>query len=420
VALLATIGLSAHELGQIRQGAVDDKAEQRTVMTVLGDVVLNADGLLDGWCWNPDAPNARCTVEILIDEEIIHSVVASRPRDDLKFLKYGDGNHGFVATLTRQIAKASKRSAIRARDHASGHCFWQKPLGEFMLPDGFDDRLAGTRAMLDRLAHSPALRQGRRKAGGAVLNDNLARLGERLVGPADQPALPAPARHFTLAALPEPSLSVIFDAGAEGAGALHAIRCAAHALGQANAEAILTDAGADPQTLRLQAQAGQLKYIFNPGAALATRRNQAVAMARGGIVLFVGLGDTRLDDALAALPALAADGLVISRGLADAARRVAPQDCESLEDAAVPAPENFILAAPRALFTRHGGFDPDMDDGAGLDLLDWTLRAARAGQKLTAWHAPWSTPRPLPAAAPAAPDLEAGHRFAARWVMGTA
>jgi hypothetical protein len=76
----------------------------------------------------------------------------------------------------------------------------------------------------------------------------------------------------------------------------------------------------------------------------------------------------------------------------------------------------LILAMPRALIGQHGGLDERVDDGAGLDLLDWILRAAKAGTKVTVWRSPWARdaqPQKRPN------NIEAGRRFAERWVMGS-
>ena len=72
----------------------------------------------------------------------------------------------------------------------------------------------------------------------------------------------------------------------------------------------------------------------------------------------------------------------------------------------------LTLAMPKVFFTTYGPFDEAIDNGAGLDILDWVLRAGQAGAPITIWHGPAaSTP-----AHPREPvDTAAARRFTERW-----
>jgi hypothetical protein len=52
-----------------------------------------------GWCWFPDAPEARVVVEILFDNDVVATTVAGIYRDDLALVGIGDGWYGFSARL---------------------------------------------------------------------------------------------------------------------------------------------------------------------------------------------------------------------------------------------------------------------------------------------------------------------------------
>jgi hypothetical protein len=96
-------------------------------------------------------------------------------------------------------------------------------------------------------------------------------------------------------------------------------------------------------------------------------------------------------------------GIVLAAPLANAARRIAPWLVTTLFEAA-PWP-GFQLAMPRAA----APFDPGMDDGAGLDILDFVLRARAP---VAVWDCPLALKKPT--------NQEAGFRFAEKWIQAAA
>jgi len=385
-------------------------------MTVLGDVVMNADGVLHGWCWNPDAPDERLTVDILMDDEVVASLTASQPRDDLKFMKYGDGEHGFYVTMTQRIAAAAPR-VISARERVSGRCFWRSKLRDFAMPAEFEQRLVAARGALRQLAHSQAVQEGIRKPPNLLGAEALAWLEEELRsfgGPG------IATNTVTLAYPAAPAFSAVFDAGTDGAAALASIRAGANVLGIEGAEIILTDGGADPRTKQFQAQLRNLKYILSPGLGAAARRNQAIAAARGERLFFLTPGTPPQAAALHELVRLAGAHPLLAGDLAEAVERIAPAQIEPWMEPGPPAPSCLRLAAPRSLFRRYGGFDTRMDDGAGLDLLDWVLRSATAGARPLACRTPWPGLGSVATSGHKPSNAHAGRCFAERWVMGHA
>jgi len=370
-------------------------------MAILGEASLDEAGVLHGWCWSPDAPAERRAVEILIDEDVVATMIASRFREDLRGGAFGDGYHGFTLGLTKQIGEAAKGAMLRTRDLGSGICFWQTRLGAYEMPAAFGVREARVRDAIARGANAQVLAGGALRS--AALASSLGALGAELSarGGVRQPSAPG----FTLPAPTEPRLSVIMDAGADGAAALHALRLGAPAFAEAGAEVLLTDDGRDARTMALQREAKNLGYLYAGGQMPAARRNLAAAASRGGTLVFLQPAEPGPEASLAMLPA----GVIVVAGrIADAARRVAPGMMLDAAELQVPPWPGFLLAMPRA----HGAFDAAVDDGAGLDLVDFVLRAARDGAAMVVWHCAWAV---WPDAAPT--DIAAGHRFAERWIQ---
>jgi hypothetical protein len=143
----------------------------------LGEAQISKDGVLDGWCWAPDRPDERVTVEILINGAVAASVVASRFREDLRHLKYGDGYHGFVIPIGQQAQAAREGAVLAAREQVSGDVFWQKLRGVVAIPPGFEARVAALAAGLDAAAAGPAWRA---RAPLAAFGARSAILGNKL------------------------------------------------------------------------------------------------------------------------------------------------------------------------------------------------------------------------------------------------
>jgi len=385
-------------------------------MTILGEVELDADRVLHGWCWCPERPLERLTVDVLIDNDVVTSLVASRFREDVRHRKFGDGYHGFNVALTRHIQMVSGNALIAARERVSGEVFWHLIYGEFVMPDEYDDRMAKLREQIGGLARQAGLRPRSGKAD-AHLAGAFGSLGERLRQRAGAVSARPPARPLQLPAPTAPAASIIITpANAAAHAAAHAapdyinaLRAAARDLVGAPIEVILCDDGADPQMMLRQAQAQGLKFLSTPAAGLARRRNLAVQIARGHKLVFLeGVGR----GLAAAIGRMADERLVVADWIAeDAARMLADVALEPALEGI--APDGFIAAVSRAALLALGGFDEAMDDGAGLDVIDLVLRASRTGLPVRPWGLGRSR-RSAPV------NAAAGPRFAARWLDGVA
>jgi hypothetical protein len=356
--------------------------------SVLGDVQAAKDGTVNGWCWAPDRPEERLTVEFLRNGEVIGSVTASRFREDLRHKKYGDGYHGFVITLGQAVAAGGDGALLAARERVSGAVFWQVLMGEVAIPPGFDDRISAITAGLEDSAGNAAWTT---PAPLAAFGQGVTALGERclarggIFSPVLEPGL-------VFAPLVSPELSVILAAAPRAAETIAALRV----FSDVAADFVVLDDGGDPEFLLLQAQIHGLTYLHLPQASPARLRQAGAEAARGAYFVFLqGAGDvTGLDTSR----------MVIPGALAEAA------GLRGLETVAAPA--GLELGVPRLVFEALGGFDLAMDDGAGLELVDFVLRAVRLDVAMAV--APgW------PCVARGVTNPAAQEAFMARWAIAT-
>src|SRR5665213_2020820 len=123
-----------------------------------GEVQLGADGVMQGWCWNPKLPDERLVLEILIDKRVISTFIASRFREDLRGRNIGDGYYGFIVTLPKSLLDAGENFVVSARERTSGLCFWRQVKGESGLPNDFAARFAEAQHCFSRVARSSRFR----------------------------------------------------------------------------------------------------------------------------------------------------------------------------------------------------------------------------------------------------------------------
>jgi hypothetical protein len=338
-----------------------------TALPAIGEVEIDRDGVLSGWCFSPARPAERVTIEILVNQSVVTTLVASRFREDLRNRGIGDGYHGFSVTLTKQIDAIASGGIVSAREKLSGTVIWHWISGEFSLPAEFPARLAAARAQIGALAESPLLRQREAREVAAAFSAAGALL-----------APPQPARSLAYSAPRNPAVSLILDDAPDWETALpkQLATLAAARL----ADIVIADAQPRP------ALAGTLPYLACADAA--RRRTMAAGLAGGRQIVFLRhAGSNLLATALAAqrgviigeIPALARLGAAIPR-LADA-----------------PAATGLALACPRALWDRLGGLNPELD--GDLDIADFALRASTAGIPLTAWPGAAAAKNPASAGA---------------------
>jgi hypothetical protein len=62
------------------------------------------DQVIHGWAWNPDSAATHCTVDVLIDSEIVARLIANHYRKDVAEAGVGDGDHAFIYQVPDRFA----------------------------------------------------------------------------------------------------------------------------------------------------------------------------------------------------------------------------------------------------------------------------------------------------------------------------
>ena len=89
----------------------------------IGLAAVNLQGFIDaiergivyGWAWNPQRPEEKIEVEILLGATQLATVTADRFRDDLVDLEIGDGQHAFEYVLPDDLVGQVDSSEIEVR-----------------------------------------------------------------------------------------------------------------------------------------------------------------------------------------------------------------------------------------------------------------------------------------------------------------
>jgi hypothetical protein len=77
---------------------------------------VDADGVIEGWCWCPDTPDARATIVIKLDGVPVDSARCDTMRPDLAANGMGDGAYGFVVILPDDIVSAGRDGIVSLHD----------------------------------------------------------------------------------------------------------------------------------------------------------------------------------------------------------------------------------------------------------------------------------------------------------------
>ncbi len=80
---------------------------------------VEPDGRVFGWCWSPAEPRTRRLISILLDGRPATSAMADVLRGDLLAAGIGDGGHGFLAEIPRELRRPEPATAV-LQDAATG------------------------------------------------------------------------------------------------------------------------------------------------------------------------------------------------------------------------------------------------------------------------------------------------------------
>jgi hypothetical protein len=101
------------QIGQVRRLSLDsgDLPSSTSVPGALqifrGRVECVRDGIVCGWAWQPEAPDHRVRLQVLVDGEVVARGTASKERHSLADAGIGDGRHAFEIRLPKRLARHS-------------------------------------------------------------------------------------------------------------------------------------------------------------------------------------------------------------------------------------------------------------------------------------------------------------------------
>ena len=373
-----------------------------------GDAELGDDGVLQGWCWNAQKPNERPVVEVLIDDRIVSTSIASRFREDLRTRKIGDGYYGFMTTLSRTLAEAGVRFVVTARERGSGRCFWRHIRGTHALPGDFPKRLDALRERLSGIARSPAFPALGDTSLAAGLADELGGLGARLnetgIGTGNSSPLRRARRQLlrriapaTLEAIPHPRAALVLVAGSTSEGALPAVAGLAPQIRELSVSLTLVDRGARSDTALAPSLFGNLNYVFDPHGDLRSLLTRTLSRSTADFLIFVRNPPATLGQGLAQLlPQMLGDGSLHlgSRCVSDACRALGQVLPPGIRRRTAGTPIGLQFAGRRRVLERFVGLPTPQGALASLEAVDLAIRTAQGDLDACIWDEPDGRHRP--------------------------
>ncbi len=377
--------------------------DHRNNVVLDGDAQLAADGVLQGWCWNPKRPTERLVVEILINERIVSTFVASRFREDLPGRNIGDGYYGFITTIAKSLLDAGDNFVISARERSSGCCFWRHVRGESGLPNDFAGRFAEAQQQLSRVARSSHLRALGRPSLTARISMELGALGMHLRTAAKlddtlhrTPMARARAELLQQTAprileiLRNPKLALIIIADSASSEVLSAISAIVPTLDSLEASLLLIDRGLDADVALAPSLFGNLRYVFDPRSDLRALLADGLRYSHGDLLLFMR---NPREEVARRLPEIVAQmnagySIYMNARSAEIAYEICAESAEHLSRRRTNYPLCVEFAGKRELFEHLDAFLSSKDTVTGLEDVDLAIRAIRDGIELCAWDEP--------------------------------
>lgn len=108
--------------------------------------LVSPEGIVEGWCWNEQAPEDRVTVAIRVDGEECGRTIACHFRKDLQEAKIGDGGHFFRLLLPDTVLRHRRSQKVSLVDPDSGKTIGEPYTVRFDYGLRFDDRLSEVEA----------------------------------------------------------------------------------------------------------------------------------------------------------------------------------------------------------------------------------------------------------------------------------
>jgi hypothetical protein len=367
-----------------------------------GDAQLGADGVLQGWCWSAKRPTERLALEILINEKIVSTLVASRFREDLREKRIGDGYHGFMATLTKSLADAGDNYVISARERSSGRCFWQHARGELGLPNDFATRFAEAQHQFSRIARSsPFLTLGNGSLTSRI-SIELGTLGMRLRAATGldtrypfpvarvRAALLRETAPVVLEILPHPKLALIIIADSTSKEILSTVSAVIPTLQSMEGSLLLIDRGVNAEVALAPSIFGNLRYVFYSREDLGSLLSVALKYSHGELLIFIRNPPESITHGLPELVAQthASNAIYINSRSVEIACAICTESSANISRRPANFPLGLEFAGKREAFERLRDIVPLENGATGLGNVELAIRAIRHGVDICAWDEP--------------------------------
>lgn len=98
----------------------DVAPEQNNAKPLKGRVDAIDQGRVFGWAFDPETPEKRLAIRVLLDGKVIAEALADRNRPDLKRNGIGDGNHAFEIALPEMASARSSELVVLAATGQGG------------------------------------------------------------------------------------------------------------------------------------------------------------------------------------------------------------------------------------------------------------------------------------------------------------
>jgi hypothetical protein len=429
---------NAHRLG--KPGIANPAAGFLEAISENGEVV--------GWAWYPDRPDEQVEVEFLVDGHVAGTTIAGLYRADVAKAGIGEGCYGFSWPLPYSVLTLPHDVTISARDKATGHILEQPRLFQKKAVADAVTRinelendvrlLRGTIAALER-------RGGQDNRAAAELFKTVGGFFAELAAASAAGAPPGQLRtlksavadvtaglaSFAFPICAVPDITIFVEAAGPAAVVHESLRAVHESIGAARAEVFLLDEGLSEDAPLLPLVVQNMRYARLAGVSAVARRNDAMRLASGKIVMFLTGGVKPVApfapvlaafESKASLAALAArvagpDGLLINAGIdlqngAPMPRGLGRQAPAFAKAAPVGAVAPEIFAVRHAIWAQLSGLNEGFS-GTGAALVEFCLRAKVAG-KVVGYDPGFKAISPDPANGASVGDFESQIADAAR------
>ncbi len=377
--------------------------------------LITSGGVVEGWCWDDQAPTERVTVAIWVDDEEVGRTLATHYREDLQQAGIGDGCHFLRFVLPESVLGRNRAQIVRLINAATGQSVGDSCTFRAERALTFDERLSEleTRNQLLEGRLAELARSYSRNGGQAELFAVVGAYFERLSHDLARGIAPTPEAQLSDAvqaltrthpplgfrAVRAPALSVMVDASCPLDQIYACLKALRRAAGGMDLGVTMLDAGLFDEATLLPALVRGVRYV-RTNADLVSEWEEAVGVETSPILLFLSgqaiVTERFLAEIIAVFDAhprtgavggcaVDPDGPILSGGL-----RIVDGELEDIvvsedgeEAYPVQALSHHAAAFRSTALKAVGGLDPTFGDDLGAALVDLCCRLQESGWSIT-------------------------------------